>query len=102
MIHIGAVEMDIVLGILEKHIQNGYAVVFGSRYEGNVKDYSDLDLAIAKHDQTSFTWKEVADLKESFEESDLNFRVDVIDYWETTKEFRQIIDKGCFRIYEHI
>ena len=100
MINITKAEMELVLNILKRHIQNGYVVAFGSRYKGKVKSYSDLDLAIAKHDKSRFTWKEVADLKESFEESELNFRVDIVDYWSIGENFRAIIDCGHYKIYE--
>jgi len=41
-------------------------------------------------------------LKEAFEESDLVFRVDVIDYWGASENFRAIINKDCVKIYENI
>ena len=101
MIYVSEIELSEILAILSKHVQNGYVVAFGSRYKGTPKPYSDLDLAIAKHDKSRFTWKEIADLKESFEESELNFRVDVVDYWSVGDNFRAIIDSGCCRIYEN-
>lgn len=100
MIHVTEIEMSEILAILTKHVHNGYVVAFGSRYKGTPKPYSDLDLAVLKHDKNSMTIREYGDLKEAFEESELNFRVDVVDYWGTSIEFRQIIDKCCIQIYE--
>ena len=100
MIHVTDLEMSEVLAILKQHVKNGNVVVFGSRYKGTFKPYSDLDIAVVKHDETSMTIREYGDLKEAFEESELNFRVDVIDYWGISKEFRVIIDRGCELIYE--
>jgi len=100
MIHLTENEMSEILTILKQHVQNGFVVAFGSRYKGNPKSYSDLDLAVVKYDENSMSIKEYGELKEAFEESELNFRVDVVDYWGASKEFRQIIDNGCYRIFE--
>jgi len=100
MIHVTELEMEEILGILKFHFKNGYVLAFGSRYKGTHKRHSDLDLAFIKNDDTSLTVSEWGRLKEAFEESDLIYRVDVIDYWGATDSFRRIIDNDCVRIYE--
>lgn len=55
-----------------------------------------------KHDKKSMSINEWGILKEAFEESDLVFRVDVIDYWGASENFRAIINKDCVKIYENI
>jgi predicted nucleotidyltransferase len=69
----------------------GYEVwAFGSRAKWTAKPYSDLDLAIIS--QQALPMATLADLRESFDESDLTIKVDVVD-WATTKEaFRKIIE----------
>lgn len=71
----------------------GYEVwAFGSRAKGTPKPYSDLDLAIIS--QQALPMATLADLRESFDESDLTIKVDVVD-WATTKEaFRKIIEEN--------
>jgi len=101
MIDVTELEMEEIIEILKSHFKNGYTLAFGSRYNGTNKRYSDLDLAFVKNDGTSLTVSEWGRLKEAFEESDLIYRVDVIDYWGATDSFRQIIDNNCIRIYEH-
>ena len=99
MIHVRDWERTEVVKILSTCLQNATVVVFGSRYKGNHKPYSDLDLAIMKADKTILTLKEYGDLKEAFEESDLNFRVDLVDYWRVSQPFRAMIDRACEQIY---
>jgi len=98
-IHISELEMIEVLKILTKNFADGYVLAFGSRCKGTHKKFSDLDLAFVKDDGMSLTISEWGSLKEAFEESDLVFRVDVVDYWGTTDNFRAIIDKDCVQIY---
>ena len=64
---------------------------FGSRVSGPAKKFSDLDLAVMG--ETSLSSSVLADLEEAFRESDLPFKVDVVE-WATTKEnFRRIIEQ---------
>ena len=76
-----------ILEILTR-LAPGHAVfVFGSRATGTPKPYSDLDLAISG----PVSRKRIADLREAFEESDLPFRVDLIDLAGVAPEFRAAI-----------
>ena len=63
---------------------------FGSRGNGTAKEYSDLDLAIVGKGKIERRVKML--LREAFEESDLPFRVDVIDYNTVSESFRAIIE----------
>jgi predicted nucleotidyltransferase len=97
MIHIQKKEMEIVLNIIKKHAKACEVLVFGSRLKGNNKPFSDLDLA--------FICKERLDLNKrfklslEFEESDLSYRVDIIDYNRASKEFQKIIDSNNEKIF---
>ena len=71
--------LEIVQTILASHLPAGVSVrVFGSRAKWTAKPYSDLDLALkgAKKLPRSL----VSDLTEAFSESDLPFKVDVLDW----------------------
>ncbi len=63
--------------------------VFGSRATGRARRYSDLDLAIDAG--RPMTLDETASLAEAFSESDLAYRVDVVDWRAIDDHFRQII-----------
>jgi predicted nucleotidyltransferase len=57
---------------------------------GTAKPTSDLDLAIVGESKLDRRTKML--LREAFEESDLPFRVDVLDYKSISAEFRAIVD----------
>ena len=84
-------QWEIVRGILQKHVPQCEVWAFGSRAKRAAKPYSDLDLAVITSQplplQTS------ANLCDDFSESDLPWKVDVVD-WATTREsFRKIIER---------
>jgi len=65
---------------------------FGSRVDGRAKPHSDLDLAIFS--AQSLAPGRVAALAEAFAESDLPFRVDVVDLASVEPAFREIIERS--------
>ncbi len=80
----------IVRNILQKHVPQHEVWAFGSRVKGTTKPYADLDLAIIT---TQPLPPEVsAELHEDFSESDLPWRVDVVDWATTSASFRKIIE----------
>lgn len=81
----------IVRDILRKHVPQYVVWVFGSRARGTAKLFSDLDLAILT-DQ-SLLLDVSAALAEDFSESDLPYKVDLVDWATTAESFRQIIER---------
>ena len=96
MIAVLPAEFHIILDILKKHVPGCQVLVFGSRYKHTHYDASDLDIAIKGQERLPFL--KTADIKEDFMESDLPFRVDVVDYHAISDSFRAIIDTGHFKI----
>ena len=82
-------DLAIVKSILEKHVPEYEVRAFGSRVSWTAKGSSDLDLAVMT-DKPLATMR-LADLKEEFSESDLPFKVDVVDWAATKEDFRKII-----------
>jgi type I restriction enzyme S subunit len=81
----------IVRDILRDRVP-GYEVwAFGSRVRGTSKPYSDLDLAVISN--TPLPLKISALLADDFSESDLPWRVDVVDWATTSAKFRTIIEQ---------
>ena len=79
-----------VLHILDAHLPRGTKVwVFGSRATGRARRYSDLDLAIDAGRQLNLD--ELAELTEAFSDSDLPYRVDIIDWHNIDARWRQTI-----------
>jgi len=100
MICVSEYEMKIITDILRSHISNGEVRAFGSRYKWTSKDYSDLDIAVVQYDKKSMPIMKLATIREAFEESELPYRVDVLDYWGISNEFRAVIDEGYEVIYK--
>ena len=82
--------LKIVLHILRKHLpKNAQVWVFGSRAKCTARKYSDLDLAIDCG--KPIPDKYMIDLKDAFIESDLPYKVDVIDWYATSNDFKEMI-----------
>ncbi len=79
-----------IRGILAMHLPQGAKVsVFGSRATGHARPYSDLDLAVDAG--RPLTLDEHAALAEAFSESDLPFKVDLVDLALASDAFRVAI-----------
>ncbi len=78
--------------ILARIVPGCEARVFGSRVSGTAKDSSDLDLAVVCEGKLDFDTLRL--LREAFEESDLPFRVDVLDWHAISDSFRRVIEAG--------
>ena len=89
-IDITAKQRKTVLALLERHLPNTAAWVYGSRAKWTSRPQSDLDMVVfATPEQAS----RVSDLREAFEESNLPFGVDLF-VWDTVPEqFRKQIKR---------
>ena len=83
--------LAIVLEILRKHVPDREVWAFGSRARRAAKRYSDLDLAIISAEPLSLLTS--ARLADDFSESDLPWRVDVLDWATTSAAFRKIVER---------
>ena len=81
----------IVRDILRKHVPQHEVWAFGSRVKGRVKPYSDLDLAVIVDKPLPIAVR--AAMADDFSESDLPWRVDVVDWAATSDSFRKIIEQ---------
>jgi len=89
----------LVLTILAANLPAGTrAWVFGSRATGRARHYSDLDLAVDAG--RPLTLDEMARLAEAFRESDLPYRVDLVDWRGIGDRFRQTIAADRLRLEE--
>lgn len=84
-------ELLIVTAILRENLPEDVSLhVFGSRARGRVKNWSDLDLVLEGPAQLPLSL--IAVLKEAFENSDLPWKVDIVDRRSVSAEFGRIID----------
>ncbi|NNM58938.1 MAG: nucleotidyltransferase domain-containing protein [Legionellales bacterium] len=87
----------IVLDILKKHVPDYEVWAFGSRAKWTAKPYSDLDLCIITEKPLSLSF--LSALTDDFSESDLPWKVDVVDWATTSDEFRKTIEMDKVVIY---
>jgi len=97
MIHVSERELEIIIDIIKAHAPTHDVLVFGSRFNSVPKKYSDLDLAFIGDERLSLQTRTL--LEDAFSESDLPFRVDVVDYRAASPDFRAIIDARSGAIY---
>lgn len=64
--------------------------VFGSRAGGRVKPWSDLDLVLEADAPLSLST--LGDLADAFDESDLPWKVDLVDRFAVSQAFGGIVD----------
>ena len=87
-IDITAKQRKIVTDLLERHLPNTTAWVYGSRAKWASRPQSDLDLVVfATPEQNG----RVSDLREALEESNLPFRVDLFVWDAVPEQFRKQI-----------
>ena len=71
-------QLSAITSILGKLVPDHEVWAYGSRKNGNGHAGSDLDLVIVGKDK--ITWQLMAKLKAAFEESNLPFSVDALDW----------------------
>ena len=86
-------QRDTLLSLLVRHLPDTKAWIYGSRITGKSHPGSDLDMVVFARPEQA---RAVSDLRESFEESNLPFRVDLFVWDEVPKSFREQIE------HEHI
>ena len=79
----------IVQHILKKHVPNATVWVFGSRVKQTANNSSDLDLVIIS--KSKIPLQVMGSLNFDFEESDLPFKVDVLDWQNISDDFKKVI-----------
>ncbi len=91
MINITNKEREIILSILDENIDYKEIRVFGSRITGRFNKSSDIDLAIICDnpiDKSTFGL-----LLIEFADSDLPYKVDLVDLSSTSQSFKDVINQ---------
>ena len=92
-----AQELALVQSILATWLPMHEVQMFGSRARGTPKPYSDLDLVIMGETPVALTT--LGQLQEAFADSDLPWRVDVVDWASTSPEFRAHIADHSVKLH---
>jgi hypothetical protein len=85
-------ELATVKAILRSTVPGLEVRAFGSRVCGKPRKTSDLDLALMT--STPLDFARLAELRDAFSESDLPFKVDLVDWAATGEPFRRIIERN--------
>lgn len=88
----------VVRDILRKHVPQYSVWPFGSRATWKAKTLSDLDLAVLTERPMSLS--ESAELSEAFSESDLPWKVDIVDWSVISEDFRKVIARDKVVVQE--
>ncbi len=90
-------EWLIVSKILAKHVGHYKVWAFGSRVHPNhPKPYSDLDLVVFA--DSHFSIAQYSEIKEAFDESNLPWKVDLLNWLTLSDSFKTIIQKHYIEI----
>jgi uncharacterized protein len=90
-------DLDTVRAILQAHLPHAEVRAFGSRVRGTARKTSDLDLAILGEDPLGLA--RMAELRQAFSDSDLPFKVDLVEWSGIAENFRTIIN-DCFFVLQ--
>ena len=85
-------QLSAITSILGKLVPDCEVRAYGSRTNGNGHAGSDLDLVIVGKDK--IPWQLMAKLKAAFEDSNLPFSVDVLDWNSIPDNFKENIRKN--------
>jgi len=89
---VSADHLRIVCDILQRLIPHCQVWAFGSRVTGTHKDYSDLDFTIIADAPLDITT--IANVSDAFSQSDLPYKVDLVEWATTSESFRNIIQQN--------
>jgi len=81
-------QRQLVLALLQAYLPDATVWAYGSRVKGTARPHSDLDLVVFATPQQQLA---ISDLKETFDQSDLPFRVDLFGWQELPASFHNAI-----------
>lgn len=89
MINLEEKYLNYVRSVLKKHVPQYTVWLFGSRATSTIKPYSDIDLVIISDQSVSSN--AICLMTLEFAESDLPYKVDLVDWSTLDDEFKKII-----------
>ena len=97
MIDLSDRDLSIVRRILAYRLPDTEVWASGSRVSGRAKPWSDLDLAIVT--DAPLPMERRAELQEDFAESDMPFRVDIIDWSTVDARFQEVVRRSKVTVW---
>jgi predicted nucleotidyltransferase len=80
--------------LLQQHLPHAEVWAYGSRVNGNGHDASDLDLVVRQPADLILETPELEEVKETFIESKLPIRVEIIDWARVPASFHREIEQA--------
>ena len=89
---------ETIKDIISKHLDmtDYHVFLFGSRAEGTGRKFSDVDIGI--EGKKPVPSSKMVQIKDEFEESDLPFTVDVVDFSTVSPRFKKTAKKNIISI----
>lgn len=88
--------LDMLLEIFRNYCPNAEIWAYGSRINGEAHEASDLDLVVKSFNDSS---KNIYELKELVNNSDIPIIVDILDYNNIPESFQKEIEKNYIVIF---
>lgn len=89
MIDVPASQLRLLEEMIRAEMPDVEVWAFGSRINGTAKPWSDLDLVLVRDEKLPFD--RYLQLRNLFEESDLSFRVDLMDFHRLNPSFQEVV-----------
>lgn len=72
------------------------AFIFGSRATNKFQKFSDIDIGLLS--KKALPFETVSTIKETIEESDIPYLIDIVDFKHTSKKFRLVALKNTINL----
>ena len=91
MLNLAPEQLKTVRTILQATVPGREVLAFGSRVRGRAKIASDLDLCVMGNEPLSPS--QLLELRSTFSDSRLPFKVDIVEWPKVARNFRRIIER---------
>ena len=76
--------------------QRDKAFIFGSRAVGKARKFSDIDIGIKSEKEINSLL--LSDIEEAFEESNIPYTVDVVDFSQVSDKFKELAEQKIINL----
>lgn len=80
---------DIIFPLVDNQTK---VFIFGSRANNKARKFSDIDIGLEADNQINF--ETIGQIKQAFEESDLPYNVDIVEFSKLPKKFKKVAQKN--------
>lgn len=92
---VNAQQKEFIIAAIRRFFAAVEILAYGSRIKGTAQQYSDLDLALKGASPLELS--KLGELKDTFANSDIPFKIEPLDFHRVSPDFQKIIEKTCVR-----